>query len=96
MLDYLTAILSRKNPLNVVNEVLSNPNRLAELILDCSVTVNRQTLKLDEDIIREVEQLSMSMCYQKRCCEIMGLILRKWKVCYIDSTNLDQVRYPVS
>ena len=37
----LITILSRKNPLNVVNEVLSNPNRLVELILDCSVTVNR-------------------------------------------------------
>ena len=64
---------------NVVNEVLSNPNRLVELILDCSVTVNRQTLKLDEDVIREVEQLSRNMCYslhQKRC-EILGLILRK-------------------
>ena len=66
----LITILSRKNPLNVVNEVLSNPNRLVELILDCSVTVNRQTLKLDEDVIREVEQLSRNMCYslhQKRC-----------------------------
>ena len=75
----LISILSRKNPLNVVNEVLSNPNRLVELILDCSVTVNRQTLKLDEDVIREVEQLSRNMCYslhQKRC-EILGLILRK-------------------
>ena len=75
----LITILSRKNPLNVVNEVLSNPNRLVELILDCSVTVNRQTLKLDEDVIREVEQLSRNMCYslhQKRC-EILGLILRK-------------------
>ena len=39
----LIAILSRKNPLNVVNEVLSNPNRLVELILDCSVTVKRQS-----------------------------------------------------
>ena len=50
-----------------------------ELILDCSVTVNRQTLKLDEDVIREVEKLSRYMCYslhQKRC-EILGLILRK-------------------
>ena len=76
----LTAILSCKNPLNVGNWVLSNPNRLVELILDCSVTVNRQTLKLDEDMIREVEQLSRNMCYslhQKRC-EILGLILRKW------------------
>ena len=75
----LITILSRKNPLNVVNEVLSNPNRLVELILDCSVTVNRQTLKLDEDVIREVEQLSRNMCYslhQKRC-EVLGLILRK-------------------
>ena len=49
----LITILSRKNPLNVVNEVLSNPNRLVELILDCSVTVNRQILKLDEDMNRE-------------------------------------------
>ena len=75
----LITTLSRKNPLNVVIEVLSNPNRLVELILDCSVTVNRQTLKLDEDMIREVEQLSRNMCYslhQKRC-EILGLILRK-------------------
>ena len=73
----LITILSCKNPLNVVNEVLSNPNRLVELILDCSVTVN--SLKLDEDVIREVEQLSRNMCYslhQKRC-EILGLILRK-------------------
>ena len=51
--DQLTAILSSKNPLNVVNEVLSNPNKLVELVLDCSVTVNRQTLKLDEDMVRE-------------------------------------------
>ena len=75
----LITILGRKNPLNVINKVLSNPNGLAELILDCSVTVNRQTLKLDEDVIREVEQLSRNMCYslhQKRC-EILGLILRK-------------------
>ena len=77
--DQLTDILSCKNPLNVVNEVLSNPNRLVELILDCSVTVNRRTLKLDEDMAREIEQLSRNMCYslhQKRC-EILCLILRK-------------------
>ena len=71
----LTTILSRKNPLNVVNKVFSNPNRLVELILDCSVTVNRQTLKLDEDMIREVEQLSRNMCYSlhQKCCEIRAL-----------------------
>ena len=75
----LNTILSRKNPLNVVNEVLSNPNRLVELILDRSVTVNRQTLKLDEDVTRKVEQLSRNMCYSlhQKHCEILGLILRK-------------------
>ena len=59
--DQLTAIFSCKNPLNVVDEVLSDPNRLVELILDFSVTVNRQTLKLDKDMVREVEQLSRNM-----------------------------------
>ena len=47
--------------------------RLTHIGLDCSVTVNRQTLKLDEDMVREVEQLSRNMCYslhQKR--EILG------------------------
>ena len=75
----LITILSRKNPLYVVNEVFSNPNRLVELILDRSVTVNRQTLRLDEDVIREVEQLSRKMCYSlhQKLCEILDLILRK-------------------
>ena len=77
--DQSIAILSWKNPLNVINEVLSNPKRLIELILDCSVTVNRQTPKLDEDMVREVEQLSRNMCYSlhQKHCEILGLILRK-------------------
>ena len=77
--DQSTAILSWKNPLDVINEVLSNPKRLIELILDCSVTVNRQTPKLDEDMVREVEQLSRNMCYSlhQKHCEILGLILRK-------------------
>ena len=77
--DQLNAILSCNNPFNVVIKVLTDPSRLVELILDCSVTVNRQTIKLDEDMVREVEQLSRNMCYslhQKRC-EILGLILRK-------------------
>ena len=63
--DQLTAILSCKNPLNVVNKVLSNPNRLVELISDCSVTVIRQTLKLDKDMVSDVEQLSRKMCYSR-------------------------------
>ena len=77
--DQLTVILSCKNPLNVVNEVLTNPNRLVELILDYSVTVNRQTLKLDEDMVSKVEQLSRKYVHSQHQtrCEILGLIIRK-------------------
>ena len=77
--EQLTTILSRKKTLNVISEVLLDKEKLVELILDCSYTVLRGLLQLDESIVLHIENLSRNLCYslhQKRS-EILGLSLRK-------------------
>ena len=78
-IEQLITILSRKNPLNVISEVLLDQYKLVELILDCSFAVVRGLLQLDESMVLDIENLSRNLCYslhQKRS-EILGLRLRK-------------------
>ena len=57
--EQLTTILNRKNPSNVISEVLSD--QLVELILDCSFTVVKGMLQLDEGIVLDTENLSRNV-----------------------------------
>ena len=78
-IEQLITILNRKNPLNVISEVLLDQDKLVELILDCSFTVVRGLLQLDERMVLDIENISRNLCYslhQKRS-EILGLRLRK-------------------
>ena len=68
-IEQLITILSRKNPLNVISEVLLDQDKLVVLILDCSFTVVRGLLQLDENMVLDIENLSRNLCYslhQKR------------------------------
>ena len=81
-IEQLTTILdhkSRKNPLNVISEVLLDQDKLVELILDCSFTVVRGLLQLDESMALDIENLSRNLCYSlhQKHGEILGLRLRK-------------------
>ena len=78
-IEQLITILSRKKPLNVISEVLLDQDKLVDVILDCSVTVVRGLLQLDESMVLDIENLSRNLChslYQKRS-EILGVRLRK-------------------
>ena len=70
---------------------------LVELMLDYSVTVNRQTLKLDDDMVRDVERLSRNMCsslYQKRSEILSLLMLKKWYFLNLDLALSDKQDMP--
>ena len=66
---------------------------LVELMLDYSVTVNRQTLKLDDDMVRDIERLSRNMCSslnQKRSEILSLLMLKKWYFLNLDLALSDK------
>ena len=66
---------------------------LVELMLDYSVTVNRQTLKLDDDMVQDIERLSRNMCsslYQKRSEILSLLMLKKWYFLNLDLALSDK------
>ena len=70
---------------------------LVELMLDYSVTVNRQTLKLDDDMVRDIERLSRNMCsslYQKRSEILSLLMLKKWYFLNLDLALSDKQDMP--
>ena len=48
---YQIAILSRKNSLGVVKGFLLDNEKFVELVLDCSITISKRTLQLDDSMV---------------------------------------------
>ena len=72
------AILSRKNSLDVVKGFLLDSEKFVELVLDCSITMSKRTLQIDDSMVLDFEQLSRNLWYSlhlKRS-DILGLKLR--------------------
>ena len=61
--EQLITILSWKESSNVVKGFLSDSEKFVDLVLDCSVTIFKETLLTDESMVLDIEHLSRKLLF---------------------------------
>ena len=74
-IERLKGILYLENSEIIADSYISDPEKLAQIILDCSVYGARGVLKLGKETVMNIERLSRNLCYalHKRRSELLCL-----------------------
>ena len=61
--------------MNCVNEIIADPEKVTQLILDSFVHVANDELTIDAEMTNYIEKISRNMCYElhKRRCDLLSL-----------------------
>ena len=79
LVDALVTILKSRNTDVRIYTLVKEPQLLAQIILDCSITADTKQLDINEDMLISIEKWSHNACFvlhQKRS-ELLGLTDKK-------------------
>ena len=79
LVDALVTILKSRNTDVRIDTLVKEPQLLAQIILDCSITADTKQLDINEDTLISIEKWSHNACFvlhQKRS-ELLGLTDKK-------------------